>query len=422
MRRRVPRLLFLAHRIPFPPNKGEKLRAYNVIAHLADRFDIRLGCLIDDPADWDGVDALRRLCGEVAAFGITRRPQRIKALLRARPGRSMMLDYYRHPGLRRWVAGQLAQGMDAALVYTAAMAPYVLGADLPMILDMVDVDSEKWAMYARRDRFPMRAVWQREARNLLAFERRAAAASRVTLLVSPQEAACFAELAPEVRDRIDWFENGVDLDAFSPARAWPDPFPDPGPHLVFTGHMDYWPNIDAVRWFATEVMPLLRARTPAPRFWIVGANPADEVKRLAALPGVHVTGRVADIQPYLAHAAVCVSPLRMARGIQNKVLEAMAMARPVVASPQAFEGVRAIAGQHLLVADGADETARAVAAVLEGGHPGLGEAARCAMQRGYAWAATLARLDQHLARILPPERMAGPETPAWRLRMHHLGY
>ena len=396
----MPRLLLLAHRIPFPPDKGEKLRAYHFIAHLADRFDIRLGCLVDDPADWDGVAALRRLCGEVGAFPLDRRRQRLKALLRVRPGRSLMLDYYRSVPLRRWTEGQLAQGVDAALVYTAAMMPYVLGARLPTLLDMVDVDSEKWAMYARRARGPMRAVWRREARTLLGFERRAASASAVTLFVSRQEAARFAELAPETRERIDWVENGVDLDAFSPLRVWPNPFPDPGPHLVFTGHMDYWPNVDAVQWFAAEVMPRLRARHPAPRFWIVGANPCEPVKQLAALPGVHVTGRVPEVQPYLAHASACVSPLRMARGIQNKVLEAMAMGRPVVASPQAFEGVRAEAGTHLLVADGAEETGRAVAAILDGHHPRLGEAARRAMEEGYAWKATLRRLDAHLARCL----------------------
>ena len=396
----MPRLLLLAHRIPFPPDKGEKLRAYHFIAHLAGRFDVRLGCLVDDPADWDGVAALRRLCGEVGAFGITRRRQRAKALLRARPGRSLMLDYYRSAELHRWTRTQLAGGMDAALVYTAAMAPYVLGVGLPTVLDMVDVDSEKWAMYARRDGGPMRLLWQREARNLLRFERRAAAASAATLFVSQREAARFAELAPAAREKIYWVENGVDLEAFSPLRPWPNPFPDPGPHLVFTGHMDYWPNVDAVEWFATEVMPRLRTRQPAPQFWIVGANPSDPVKRLAGLPDVHVTERVPQVQPYMAHAAVCVGPLRMARGIQNKVLEAMAMGRPVVASPQAFEGVRAESGKHLLVAEGAEQTARAVAAVLDGEYPTLGDAARRAMEQGYSWSATLRRLDAHLARCL----------------------
>lgn len=344
------------------------------------------------------MEALRRLCGEVAAFGISRRPQRIKALLRARPGRSMMLDYYRHPGLRAWVRGQLAQGMDAAFVYTAAMMPYVSHAPIPLILDMVDVDSEKWAMYARRERFPMRAVWAREARNLLAFERRAATVSDVALFVSSQEAARFAELAPEAASKIDFYENGVDLDALSPARGWPDPFPEAGPRIVFVGHMDYWPNVDAVAWFAEAVMPLLANLASAPHFWIVGANPSEAVKRLSGLPRVHVTGRVPAVEPYVAHADLCVAPLRMARGVQNKMLEAMAMGRPVVASPQAFEGVRAAPGVEVLVADGAEATARAVIAVLDGRHPTLGGAGRAAMERAYAWPMTLARLDTHLAR------------------------
>ncbi len=314
-----------------------------------------------------------------------------------------MVDYYRHERLRTWTRGQLARGIDLALVYTAAMAPYVLGSHVPVVLDMVDVNSAKWAMYGEADRWPMRAVWKREARNLLAFERRAASASAMSLFVSAREAAGFAELAPEVR-QIDWYENGVDLDAFSPARAVANPFPSSGPHIVFTGHMDYRPNIDAVRWFAAEVMPQLRSRTPAPQFWVVGANPAEPVRRLAALGDVHVTGRVAAVQPYLAHADLCVSPLRMARGIQNKVLEAMAMARPVIASPQAFEGIRAEPGRHLLVAGGAAAMARAVFEVLEGRHGGIGTAARRRIEEAYTWPAALARLDAHLARALTDSR------------------
>jgi glycosyltransferase involved in cell wall biosynthesis len=157
--------------------------------------------------------------------------------------------------------------------------------------------------------------------------------------------------------------------------------------------MDYWPNVDAVEWFARTVLPLLRETWPALRFWIVGANPAPAVRALVGLAGVAVTGRVADTRPYIRHADVVVAPLRIARGIQNKVLEAMAMARPVVASPQAFEGVRAEPGCDLLVAEGAAETARMVGEVLRGGHPGLGGAARGAVERGHAWETTLAGLD-----------------------------
>jgi sugar transferase (PEP-CTERM/EpsH1 system associated) len=235
---------------------------------------------------------------------------------------------------------------------------------------------------------------------LLAFERRAALAFEHTIFVSQAECRRFETLAPEVAGRVGWCDNGVDLAKFSPAHAFPSPFSAGGQDLVFTGTMDYWPNVDAVQWFAREVLPFLQPNSPGLRFWIVGANPTNEVQQLAELPGVYVTGRVADTRPYLAHAAAVVAPLRIARGIQNKVLEAMAMARPVIASPQAFEGVRATPGCALLVADGASATARQIAAVLQGRYPGIGAAARAAMEQNYHWAMTLASLDPLIA---PPD-------------------
>ena len=155
---------------------------------------------------------------------------------------------------------------------------------------------------------------------------------------------------------------------------------------------------------ALEGMPRRRARVPGVAFWAVGANPTQEVSALAALAGVYVTGRVDDVRPYVAHASVVVCPLRIARGIQNKVLEGMAMGRPVIASPGAFEGVRAQTGTALLVADGAEAFARCVCEVLEGAHPGLGTAARETMERGYAWSAVLGKLDSYLASAHPSER------------------
>ena len=400
--RGVRTLLFISHRIPYPLNKGEKIRAFNLLRHLAPRFRIHLGCLIDDPADALHLPMLADVCTEAVAFRIDKRLQKLKALARLRPGRPLMLDYYRHPGLRHWVRQTAARTRpDVLYIYSAAMAPYADGLSAPArVLDMQDIDSEKWATYAKTARWPMRAVWTREGRTLLAYERQAAMASDVTFFVSEPETRRFAEVAPETKDRITWVENGVDLAGFSPVHVFASPYADPGPHLVFTGNMDYWPNADAVIWFATEVLPLLRRRSPAPAFVIVGANPGPEVRRLAGLPGVTVTGRVADVRPYLAHADVSVSPLRIARGIQNKVLEAMAMGRPVVASPGAFEGVRAVAGRDLLVADGAGPMAEAIGAVLDGAHPGLGAAGRAAMEAGYAWPATLARLDAALGRLI----------------------
>ncbi len=404
-------LLFLSHRIPFPPNKGEKIRSYNVLLHLAKSYRVHLGCLIDDPADFEHVAHLCGICAEVAAFGIDKRRQRAKALAGFRPGRPLMLNYYAHHGLGRWVR-EVADRTDIDVIHinTVVMAPYARHLRRGRkILDMQDIDSEKWATYARDSRWPMRGVWAREARTLLAHERHAAMGCDVTFFVSEPEARRFAELAPETQDRITWFENGVDLDGFSPSLAFDNPYRGAGPHLVFTGHMDYRPNADAVTWFVTAVMPLLGRRSPAPEFHIVGANPGPDVRRLANLPGIHVTGRVPDVRPYVAHAAVSVSPLRMARGIQNKVLEAMAMGKPVIASPEAFEGVRAEAGRDLLVAAGAEATARALGEVLDGRHPGLGAAARLAVERHCPWSATLSRLDAWLEQSSGRPYGADPE-------------
>lgn len=402
-------LIFIAHRIPYPPDKGEKIRGFNLLRHLSRSYRIHLGCLVDEPSDMRHLAALREWCVDVAGFQIDKRRQKLKALAKIRPGRPLMLDYYGHPGLHRWVRDSMARRhMDVVYVFTAAMAPYVedLGRG-GVILDALDIDSEKWAAYAAHARWPMRAVWSREGRTLFAYERAAAMRCDHTLFVSQQECDRFVELAPETAGRVHAVENGVDLDRFSPSLVFRTPFAGPGPHVVFTGHMDYWPNADAVRWFVAEALPPLRQRHLTIEFHIVGANPGPEVSRLADTPGVRVTGRVPDPRPYVAHADVCVAPLRIARGIQNKVLEAMAMGRPVVASPQAFAGVRATPGRDLLVADGAAETVAAIAGSLAGAHPGLGEAARAAMVRSYAWTATLRELDSILSRI-PGRNVLGP--------------
>jgi sugar transferase (PEP-CTERM/EpsH1 system associated) len=391
----LPNLLFISHRIPYPLTKGEKIRAYNLITHFAKSYRVHLGCLIEDPTDWQHLDHLKAICADVAAFGINRRWQKFKALARMRPGRPLMLDYYYHPELKRWINQTLAAAhMDVVYIYSSAMAPYALHLQRPgKILDMQDIDSEKWAEDAVRSQFPMRTVWAREARTLLAYEGKAAAVCDATFFVTEQETKRFQQLAPESAGKLTWIEMGVDLEEFSPAARFESPYSDSGPHFVFTGNMDYWPNADAAIWFATALLPILRRDWPRATFHVVGNRPGADVLALNRLPGVHVTGRVPDVRPYVGHADVSVSPLRVARGVQNKVLQAMAMGKPVVASPQAFEGIRAVAGQDLLVADGAAGTVAAVKSVLRGEHPGLGARARAAMEAGYAWSGSLAKLD-----------------------------
>ena len=388
-------LIFLSHRVLYPPNKGEKIRGWHIIRHLARRYRIHFGCVIDDPADMANTAPMREFCATIGAFPINRHVQKLSALLRARPNRPLMPDFYFSRHLQRWFDRTRAQtGAPTTYIYSVAMAPYALAAPGRKILDAIDIDSEKWAEYATTSHYPMRAIWAREARNLLRYERHAAAACDHTLFVSEPEAARFRTLAAEVAGRVSAVENGVDLDRFSPAQTHPWPFGDhTGPNLVFTGTMDYWPNADAVTWFARETMPAIRGTFEKARFWIVGANPGPDVRTLAALPGVHVTGRVDDVRPYVTHADVVVCPLRIARGIQNKVLEAAAMGRPIVATPAAFEGVRAAAGTDLLVADTPAAFAEAITRIVGGQEPALGSAARAAMERGYAWDRVLRPLD-----------------------------
>ena len=393
-------LIFISHRMPWPLNKGEKIRGWNLIAHMRTLgFRVHLGCVVDDPADMAHVEYLQGVCETVGAFPIDKRAQKWRALLHMRPGRPLMPDFYFSPALKRWVDETMAHvAMDVVYIYSVAMAPYAFNASQGIrILDAQDIDSQKWAEYAVKAAFPMRLVWAREARTLLAYERRAAAACAWTFFVSEPEAARFRELAPESAGRVVAIECGVDLQRFSLTDEYASPFDTTDPCLVFTGNMDYWPNADAVVWFAHEILPMLRARKPGLCFWIVGANPGEEVRALDFMPGIHVTGRVEDVRPYVAHAAAVVCPLRIARGIQNKVLEGMAMGKPVIASPAAFTGVRAQAGIDLLVADGPAAFTDAVCAVLDGDHPGLGAAARAAMVRGYAWDAVLSKLDMYLS-------------------------
>ncbi len=401
-------VLFLCHRIPYPPDKGEKIRAWHMLCHLARTRPVHLGCFLDDPADEAHVPALRALTASLAVIGLDRRRAKWRTLARARPGLPLSVGWFQDRRLAAWVTGTVAShDIRHVLAYSAAMAPYALTVPRPAtrLLDMVDVDSEKWAEYARDERGPMRLVWAREARTLLGFERRMVRDFDHSLFVSEPEARRFLALAPEAAGRVGWLENGVDAGRFSPAVTWPDPFAGERGAIVFTGTMDYRPNVDAVTWFVREILPAIRARRPEARFHIVGANPAAAVCALAA-HDVTVHGRVADMRPYLAHAALAVAPLRIARGIQNKVLEAMAMARPVLATPQAFEGIRAVPGRDLLLAADAGTMATQAVAVLDGGHAGLGAAARAAMQQGHDWERTLADLDTLLDLAPPQSRRA----------------
>jgi sugar transferase (PEP-CTERM/EpsH1 system associated) len=254
--------------------------------------------------------------------------------------------------------------------------------DVRRIIDYVDVDADKWRQYAQRCRPPMAWLYAREARCLLAYDARAARAVDASVFVSATEAALFQRETGVLGAAA--VPNGVDHVFFSPAASRPAPFEDGGPALVFTGAMDYWANVDAVSWFVAEVWPLVRAREPRARFYVVGARPTSAVLALSG-DGVVVTGRVPDVRPYLQHAAVVVAPMRIARGIQNKVLEGMAMGRVVLTTSMGREGIDAEPGRHLLVADDPATMAGQAVAALRGQYVGLGAAAREQVRARYDW-------------------------------------
>jgi sugar transferase (PEP-CTERM/EpsH1 system associated) len=387
-------ILFLAHRVPYPPDRGDKIRSFNILRHLAQRHRVHLGTFADDEADQAHAAALAPLVHrchvEVHARGraaslarglLTRAPASVAALASTTMG-DFVDDVL------------TTERIDRVYIFSGQMAQYAPD-DRPFVMDFVDIDSEKFADYARAARPPVSWLWAGEARRLAAYEREVAGRAVVSLFVTEAEASLFRQRTGLPPESVQVLENGIDAERFRPeaTEAGREPL------IVFTGQMDYPPNIEAAAGFATHALPLVRQRCPQARFAIVGRNPDAALGSLGA--GVEVIGEVPDTRPWLARAAAVVAPLRIARGIQNKVLEAMAMARPVVASPAAFEGIDAAPGEHLIVADGWAAEAEAVAALIADRSRGdtIGAAARVRIIERYGWDARLAPLDRMLAHI-----------------------
>lgn len=401
-------LLFLAHRLPYPPNKGDKVRSYHFLKHLATRYRVHLGTFIDDPADEAHIAVVRSLCAGVHVETLAPWRQKARSLGALLSGEALSLPYFRSRRLATWVGETVRRhGVRKAFVYSSSMAQYALRRPgLETFVDFVDMDSAKWSDYASRRGWPASTLYGREARCLFAYERWVAANSRASLFVTEEEAQRFRLAAPECAARVAVVCNGVDAEYFSPEHAFASPFRRDERAIVFTGAMDYWPNIDAVMWFAREVLPAIRSVHPAARFYVVGMNPDASVRALASDPAVTVTGRVPDVRPYLRHAAVVVAPLRVARGIQNKVLEAMAMAAPVVASAACAGALSARPGIDLAVAYDAQGFASTTVSAMQAPRAArMGEHARARVLADYTWSASERQLDELLgtARVATPE-------------------
>lgn len=400
-------LLYLVHRLPYPPNKGDKVRSYHLLKHLVARHRVFLGTFVDDPDDEQHLPFVRSLCADMLAVRLHPTGAKVRSLSALMTGEPLSLPYYQSAVLKGWVASvRSSQQIDATVVFSSVMAQYAQPADLPpghpLLVDFVDVDSEKWTQYATQRRWPMSWVYRREGRTLLRYERALAARARRAFFVAEKEADLFQRLAPECAAQVQAMGNGVDADFFSPDPARSNPFQAGELPVVFTGAMDYWPNIDAVTWFAAEVLPALRARWPAVRFVVVGRSPPPAILALAS-DAITVTGTVPDVRPYLQYAKVVVAPMRLARGVQNKVLEAMAMGRPVVAAAECVSAISARSGVHLIAASESTDYVTAVDNLLADDAQAslLGQRGRDCVLASSSWDAHMTSIDRYLPSVTP---------------------
>jgi sugar transferase (PEP-CTERM/EpsH1 system associated) len=404
----MPELLFLTQRLPYPPIKGEKIRPLQILKYLTQWYDVHLGCLIDDPSDAQHVDTIRAMCRDVHVATLDRRVAKLMCLRGLVTGESLSVTFFRDAGLTRWVRGVVGNVRpEVIFVNSGNMAPYVwdLAKRETRICDLADVDSEKWRAYAETATGPMRLVYRREWGKVAALERRIAHEFDVSSFVSEAEASLFRRLIPERTENIRGVSSGVDHRYFDSALDYAPVYDTTLPTYVFTGTMDYPPNVDAVVWFATEILPVIRRSVPAAQFYIVGNGPSAEVLRLASIEGVFVTGRVPDVRPYVAHATAGVAPMRIARGIQNKVLEAMSLGKAVVLTSGALEGIEAEPGTEVLLADSVDDFAASCCRLgLNNDGMAIGAAARSRIVRDYDWSARLHRFDD-LLRPAPAGRV-----------------
>jgi polysaccharide biosynthesis protein PslH len=357
-------ILYLSHCVPNPPNKGEKIRAYHELTYLASRYRVHLACFAKSRKELEEARQLEDRCASVLAVPLTGFTALVKAAFRFAAGSSVTVSYYGSRRLTQHVGSLVRQKQIAAVVaYSSAMVSHV-PEGIPMVLDMVDVDSEKWRQYAK-SRFP-RHLYDTEARRLRLVEGLCAERAACTIFTTSAEETLFQKLFPGAVTRF--MENGVDCSYFDPSRCGPQP--NGRSSIAFVGAMDYFPNADAVVWFANSVYPALKKRNPAIEFLIVGRNPAPRVSALAKIPGITVTGEVADIRPYLASVRAAVIPLRIARGIQNKVLEALAFGKPVIASEAVCRTFGDPRPNGLIRCDSVEEYIEAVLSVIAQDHSG----------------------------------------------------
>ena len=396
------KILFVCHRLPYPPNRGGKIRPFNMIRHLSQKHSVVVASLAHSEQELREGAGLEDYCDEVIAEVLpssVRWLQALKALPTRMPS---SLAYFWSPRLYARIQEKVLQTkFDVIFVHCAFVAQYVMDIETGFrVLDFGDFDSAKWAEYSRWKAFPVSSLYGFESDKLRKYERNVARHFHRCTVTSQGERDEFQSL--QVTAPCSVIPNGVDLTYFSPNRI----SSGAESSILFLGRMDYFPNIDGVCFFAKTILPLIREQIPHVEFRIVGSNPSREVRALAKIPGVVVTGHVPDVRSHVREGMVAVAPLRIARGTQNKILESMAMGIPVVATPKAAKGIQGVPGRDLLVAETPFNFARHVVELLQRPelHRRFSEAGRRQVEKAHLWSASMKLLDTTLTDARPASR------------------
>ena len=404
-------ILFLTHRVPWPPNRGDKIRAHHILRKLMEYAPVHLACFADD--DKEAVQGSAVKTGLASVEIVRRNKSNVQAGIEAIiSGKPVSLTSFDSAKIRKYVTDTIkAYNIDCIFVFSGQMAQYIPeNFSGRVIMDFADVDSAKFESYANEGAGPMAWVNRREGRMLRAFERQVAERADYSLFVSEAEAQLFRQRSGLDHQKVKAIGNGIDLDFYDPNKAVAAELGNVGPLIIFTGQMDYRPNVEAVISFSKEVMPDIQKLHPRAQFAIVGRAPTADVARLDGQSGTIVVGSVDDIRCWLKAADIVVAPLRIARGIQNKVLEAMAMGKAVVASSAAAQGIEAVDGQHFQVAASPAEEAKRVCELLSDPQSAntLGYNAAALIRETYSWDHRLADIAC-LCGLDKPERLEAAE-------------
>ncbi len=395
-------LLFLAHRIPYPPNKGDKITNFEFLRYFSKHYDVHLGTFVDDPRDEAYIGKVREYCKSAHFQSLNPAVARLLSARSLLNGSALTLGYYPRRNLLKWCDEAVgAHDIRRVFVSSTPMYQFVPASarKAVKVIHYHDLDSDKWRQYATTRPWPLSAIYRREWRRLLEYERQIALDADAGLFVTPSEAELFRKLAPESFHKIHWPGHGLDHDYYRSSAAAVSPYPEGTKAIVFVGVLDYWPNEDAAIWYAREIHKRVQAARSDALFYVVGMNPTRRVLDLATLPGVVVTGPVPDVRPWFQYASVAVAPVRIGRGIQNKVLQAMAMQCPVVISEMSATSLSARAGEELEVAETAEQFAAKVVALLNdpARARSIGMRARERILCDYSWQKTMERIDSMLS-------------------------